>query len=45
MTSDLLILDTHIWIWAINGEIDRLSTEGVAAIEYAAQSYIFAIEG
>jgi PIN domain nuclease of toxin-antitoxin system len=32
MTSDLLILDTHIWIWAINGNVDSLSTEGLKAI-------------
>jgi PIN domain nuclease of toxin-antitoxin system len=38
MTSDLLILDTHIWIWAINGNIDRLSTEGLKAIETASQN-------
>ena len=35
MTDDLLILDTHIWIWAINGEIDRLSSKGLKAIENA----------
>ena len=38
MTSDLLILDTHIWIWAINGEITRLSTEGLEAIEIASKN-------
>jgi PIN domain nuclease of toxin-antitoxin system len=38
MTSDLLILDTHIWIWAINGNVDRLSTEGLKAIETASQN-------
>jgi PIN domain nuclease of toxin-antitoxin system len=38
MTSDLLILDTHIWIWAINGNVDRLSTEGLKAIEIASQN-------
>jgi PIN domain nuclease of toxin-antitoxin system len=38
MTSDLLILDTHIWIWAINGSVDRLSTEGLKAIETASQN-------
>jgi PIN domain nuclease of toxin-antitoxin system len=37
MTSDLLILDTHIWIWAINGEIARLSSEALEAIEIASQ--------
>jgi PIN domain nuclease of toxin-antitoxin system len=38
MTRNLLILDTHIWIWAINGEIARLSTEGLEAIEIASQN-------
>jgi PIN domain nuclease of toxin-antitoxin system len=38
MTSDLLILDTHIWIWAINGNVDRLSSEGLEAIETASQN-------
>jgi PIN domain nuclease of toxin-antitoxin system len=38
MTSGLLILDTHIWIWAINGNVDRLSTEGLKAIETASQN-------
>jgi PIN domain nuclease of toxin-antitoxin system len=38
MTSNLLILDTHIWIWAINGNVDRLSTEGLKAIETASQN-------
>lgn len=31
--AELLVLDTHIWIWALNGEIDRLSPECVSAIE------------
>jgi PIN domain nuclease of toxin-antitoxin system len=38
MTSDLLILDTHIWLWAINGNVDRLSSEGLKAIETASQN-------
>jgi PIN domain nuclease of toxin-antitoxin system len=38
MMSDLLILDTHIWLWAINGNVDRLSTEGLKAIETASQN-------
>jgi PIN domain nuclease of toxin-antitoxin system len=33
MTSSLLILDTHIWIWAMNGDISRLSSEGLEALE------------
>jgi len=33
MTSGLLILDTHIWIWAMNGDTSRLSIEGLEALE------------
>jgi PIN domain nuclease of toxin-antitoxin system len=33
MTSKLLILDTHVWIWAINGDVHQLSPNCVAAIE------------
>ena len=33
MTTELLVLDTHIWIWALSGEVDRLSPDCVAAIE------------
>ena len=32
MTSELLLLDTHIWIWATNGERARLSPECLAAL-------------
>ncbi len=35
MTARLLLLDTHIWIWAINGEVSRLSKAGLEAIEAA----------
>ena len=35
MTSDLLLLDTHIWIWATNGEKERLSQECLAALSQA----------
>ena len=38
MTADLLILDTHIWIWAINGDRDRLSSQALTAIETASQN-------
>ena len=30
-----LILDTHVWLWAVEGEADRLSRSAVAAIEAA----------
>ena len=35
--ADLLILDTHIWIWAINGDVARLSRGGLDAIERCSQ--------
>lgn len=38
MTQDLLVLDTHIWIWLLNGNVKRLSSEGLSAIEQASQS-------
>jgi PIN domain nuclease of toxin-antitoxin system len=38
LTSNLLILDTHIWIWAITGNVARLSAEGLEAIERASRS-------
>jgi PIN domain nuclease of toxin-antitoxin system len=38
MTSDLLILDTHIWIWAVSGEIARISTDALEAIEIASRN-------
>jgi PIN domain nuclease of toxin-antitoxin system len=31
----LLLLDTHIWVWAINGSTDRLSSAGIKAIQLA----------
>jgi PIN domain nuclease of toxin-antitoxin system len=34
----LLILDTHIWIWAINGSTERLSPEGIDAIQQAGEN-------
>jgi len=33
-----LLLDTHIWIWLMNGDVDRLSPGTVAAVERAATS-------
>ncbi|MEM9137736.1 MAG: type II toxin-antitoxin system VapC family toxin [Cyanobacteria bacterium P01_F01_bin.42] len=38
MSSELLILDTHIWIWLLNGSVDRLSQEGLEAIAQASTS-------
>ncbi len=38
MAKDLLVLDTHIWIWLLNGDAERLSVEGLAAIEQAGRS-------
>lgn len=33
MTAELLVLDTHIWIWALNGDVERLSPDCVREIE------------
>jgi PIN domain nuclease of toxin-antitoxin system len=35
MTENLLVLDTHIWIWAVNKESDKLSSQAIDAIEKA----------
>ncbi len=38
MMKDFLILDTHIWIWVLNNNIERLSTNCLLAIERASES-------
>lgn len=38
MSEVLLVLDTHVWVWLLNGDAQRLSEEGLAAIERASQS-------
>ncbi|PAX56958.1 type II toxin-antitoxin system VapC family toxin [Brunnivagina elsteri] len=38
MMKDFLILDTHIWIWVLNNNIERLSTNCLSAIERASES-------
>jgi PIN domain nuclease of toxin-antitoxin system len=35
MAENLLVLDTHIWIWAVNKESDKLSSQAIDAIEKA----------
>ena len=35
MSSNLLLLDTHIWIWATNGEVERLSPECLSVLSEA----------
>lgn len=37
MPQDLLVLDTHIWIWLLNGNVERLSADGLSAIEQVSQ--------
>ena len=32
MQNELLLLDTHCWLWALLGQLDRLSTPAVGAI-------------
>ena len=44
----LLLLDTHIWIWAVEGLIDRMRVSVVSAIERAAREgrlYVASISG
>ncbi|NJN24417.1 MAG: type II toxin-antitoxin system VapC family toxin [Acaryochloridaceae cyanobacterium RL_2_7] len=38
MSSNLLVLDTHIWIWLLNGDVDQLSEDGLKAIAGASES-------
>ncbi|MDF5715569.1 MAG: type II toxin-antitoxin system VapC family toxin [Rhizonema sp. NSF051] len=35
MAQPILVLDTHVWIWSMNGEIERLSAQSRMAIEQA----------
>lgn len=35
-TTELYLLDTHVWIWAYHGERDRFSRRGVESISSAA---------
>ncbi len=45
-TSRDLVLDTHVWIWAVEGKVDRLKTSVTREIERAAMSgraYVAAI--
>jgi PIN domain nuclease of toxin-antitoxin system len=36
--SDFLVLDTHIWIWVLNNNTERLSANCLSAIERASES-------
>ena len=38
MSSNLLVLDTHIWIWLLNGNVDQLSENALEAITEASES-------
>jgi PIN domain nuclease of toxin-antitoxin system len=38
-----LILDTHVWIWAVEGITSKLGTRAVAAIEEAARASTLAV--
>ena len=35
--SEIIILDTHIWIWYINGELDQFPSSWLEIIETANQ--------
>lgn len=43
MSQKLLLLDTHIWIWAVNKEIDKLSATAIEAITQAESSQSLAV--
>lgn len=43
MSQNLLLLDTHIWIWAINKEVDRLSVTALNTIAQAEFNQTLAI--
>jgi PIN domain nuclease of toxin-antitoxin system len=38
-----LILDTHVWIWAVEGMTERLGAAAVTAIEQAARASVLAV--
>jgi PIN domain nuclease of toxin-antitoxin system len=35
VSENLLVLDTHIWIWLINGELEHISEKCMKAVEMA----------
>jgi len=35
MPQPILVLDTHVWLWSMNGEVERLSNQSCMAIEQA----------
>lgn len=36
--KDLILLDTHVWIWLLNGDENRIHAKSLSFIEHAAQS-------
>ena len=38
-----LVLDTHVWIWAVEGMTDRLDPRALSAIEQAARAATLAV--
>jgi len=38
-----LVLDTHVWIWAVEGMTDRLDPKALTAIEQAARASTLAV--
>jgi len=43
MSSDLLLLDTHIWIWAVNKELSKLSNLAIDIINEADRNKTLAV--
>lgn len=43
MSQKLLLLDTHIWIWTVNKEVDKLSVTALNTIAQAEFSQTLAI--
>jgi PIN domain nuclease of toxin-antitoxin system len=35
VSESLLVLDTHVWIWLINGELEHISKKCIEAVEIA----------
>lgn len=43
MSSDALLLDTHVWLWSVGGERDLMSAAAWQAIEQAATTHSVAV--
>ena len=43
MSPSVLILDTHIWLWVINGDVEQLSETTLKAIKLASRGGILGV--